>query len=154
CPCARGRGRDTPRPVRAAAVARSALAAHAGAHRAGRRSGRPPPTPLRGAPCRGSGVRVGGHHADAGLGGPGQRRGRPRAARGCGPRVSLSSPRPPVAWRAVVPVAVAQFAVLLALANRYGYHRDELYFRVAARHPSVAYEDQGALTPLLGRLSE
>ena len=64
------------------------------------------------------------------------------------------STRPGFAWRAVVPVALAQLVVLLAFANGYGYHRDELYFRVAARHPSVAYEDQGALTPLLGRLSE
>jgi 4-amino-4-deoxy-L-arabinose transferase-like glycosyltransferase len=62
--------------------------------------------------------------------------------------------RPHVAWRLVLPVAVAQLVVQLALANEYGYHRDELYFRVAARHPSVAYEDQGALTPLLGRLGE
>jgi len=65
-----------------------------------------------------------------------------------------TSPRPPFAWRAVVPVALAQFVVPMAFADRYGYHRDELYFRVAARHPSVAYDDQGALTPLLGRLSE
>jgi 4-amino-4-deoxy-L-arabinose transferase-like glycosyltransferase len=64
------------------------------------------------------------------------------------------SGRPAIAWRAVVPVAFGQLIVLLVFANRYGYHRDELYFRVAARHPSVAYEDQGALTPLLGRLSE
>ena len=64
------------------------------------------------------------------------------------------SSRPPFAWRAVVPVALGQFIVLVALADRYGYHRDELYFRIAARHPSVAYDDQGALTPLLGRLSE
>ena len=66
----------------------------------------------------------------------------------------LVTTRPAIAWRAVVPVALAQLVVLLAYANGYGYHRDELYFRVAARHPSVAYEDQGALTPLLGRLSE
>jgi 4-amino-4-deoxy-L-arabinose transferase-like glycosyltransferase len=64
------------------------------------------------------------------------------------------SARPAFAWRVVLPVALVQLLVLLAFANRYGYHRDELYFRVAARHPSVAYEDQGALTPLLGRLSE
>ncbi len=62
--------------------------------------------------------------------------------------------RPPVAWSLVLPVAAAELALLVATANRYGYHRDELYFRVAARHPAWGYDDQPALTPLLGRLSE
>ena len=44
--------------------------------------------------------------------------------------------------------------MLVATANRYGYHRDELYFRVAARHPAWGYDDQPALTPLIGRFSE
>jgi 4-amino-4-deoxy-L-arabinose transferase-like glycosyltransferase len=64
------------------------------------------------------------------------------------------TPRPPPAWRYVIPVALAELAVQLAFANRYGYHRDELYFRTAARHPAAAYDDQGPLVPLLGRLSE
>ncbi len=59
-----------------------------------------------------------------------------------------------VAWSLVLPVAVAEVLLLVAAANRYGYHRDELYFRVAARHPAWGYDDQPALTPLLGRLSE
>jgi 4-amino-4-deoxy-L-arabinose transferase-like glycosyltransferase len=62
--------------------------------------------------------------------------------------------RPRFAWRYVGPLALAELALLLAFADRYGYHRDELYFRVAARHPAVAYDDQGALTPFIGRLSE
>ena len=62
--------------------------------------------------------------------------------------------RPPVAWSLVLPVAAAELALLVATANRYGYHRDELYFRVAAQHPAWGYDDQPALTPLLGRLSE
>jgi Dolichyl-phosphate-mannose-protein mannosyltransferase len=61
---------------------------------------------------------------------------------------------PPVAWRLVLPVAAAELALLVAVGNRYGYHRDELYFRVAARHPALGYDDQPVLTPMLGRLSE
>jgi 4-amino-4-deoxy-L-arabinose transferase-like glycosyltransferase len=62
--------------------------------------------------------------------------------------------RPRLAWRYVLPVALAELVVQVAFANRYGYHRDELYFRTAARHPAAGYDDQGVLTPLLGRLSE
>jgi hypothetical protein len=51
-------------------------------------------------------------------------------------------------------VAVAELVVQVAFANRYGYHRDELYFRTAARHPAAGYDDQGPLTPLLGWVSE
>ena len=66
----------------------------------------------------------------------------------------VSRRRSPVAWSLVLPVAAAELLLLLATANRYGYHRDELYFRVAARHPAWGYDDQPALTPLLGRFSE
>lgn len=44
--------------------------------------------------------------------------------------------------------------VQIGFANRYGYHRDELYFRTAARHPAAGYDDQGPLTPFLGWVSE
>jgi hypothetical protein len=59
--------------------------------------------------------------------------------------------RPPVAW---IPVgaAMAMSAVLLAvMANRYGYHRDELYFRMLA--PAWGYVDQPPLTPLLANIT-
>lgn len=62
--------------------------------------------------------------------------------------------RSPVAWSLVLPVAILEFVLLVGTANRYGYHRDELYFRIAARHPGWGYDDQPALTPLLGRVSE
>ncbi len=62
-------------------------------------------------------------------------------------------PLAPVAWRRLVPIGLAELALLLATANGYGYHRDELYFRVAGRHLQWGYPDQPPLTPLLGRLS-
>jgi hypothetical protein len=44
------------------------------------------------------------------------------------------TPRPPVATRGLIGVAGALVALLLAVATRYGYHRDELYFLVASHH--------------------
>jgi 4-amino-4-deoxy-L-arabinose transferase-like glycosyltransferase len=64
------------------------------------------------------------------------------------------TPRRPFAWRLVLPVAAVELLLQLAFANRYGYHRDELYFRTAARHPAAGYDDQGPLTPFLGWFSE
>jgi 4-amino-4-deoxy-L-arabinose transferase-like glycosyltransferase len=64
----------------------------------------------------------------------------------------MDAGRPPFAWRPVGLVALALVGVLLAVASRYGFHRDELYFIVAGRHLDWGYPDQPPLTPLLTQL--
>jgi hypothetical protein len=62
--------------------------------------------------------------------------------------------RAPFAARLVLPIAAAELVLQVLFANGYGYHRDELYFRTAARNLAFGYDDQPPLTPLLGLMSE
>jgi len=67
------------------------------------------------------------------------------------PPVPSDPDLPRYAWRPVAAVAIVVGALLAVTANGYGYHRDELYFRMLAAHPAWGYVDEPPMTPMLVR---
>lgn len=69
------------------------------------------------------------------------------------PIASGSDPRlAPFARGPVLAIGAAAVALLLAIAARYGYHRDELYFLAASRHLALGYVDQPPVAVLVAWL--
>ncbi len=59
-----------------------------------------------------------------------------------------------MAWRPVLGVAAVVAALLVAVAPRYGWHRDELYFLEAGHHLAWGFIDQPPFAPAVARLAE
>jgi hypothetical protein len=51
-------------------------------------------------------------------------------------------------------VAASSFGLLMAVAGRYGWHRDELYFFEAGRHLAWGYVDFPPAVAAIGRVAE
>jgi hypothetical protein len=66
---------------------------------------------------------------------------------------SFDGVRLPRATWGIAAIAIAEVILLIAFAGGYGYHRDELYFIQAGKHPAWGYDDQPPFTPLIGRLA-
>src|SRR4051812_17116789 len=62
--------------------------------------------------------------------------------------------RPAWAWPAITAVVVVKSALNLGVAHRYGWHIDELYYRLTGQHPMLGYTDFPPLVPLVARLAE
>jgi len=55
---------------------------------------------------------------------------------------------------ALLVLVAAKVGVTMAVADRYGWHRDELYYLASGRHLALGYVDYPPITPLLARIDQ
>src|SRR5204863_9122323 len=55
---------------------------------------------------------------------------------------------------AIAFLVAAKIGITMAVADRYGWHRDELYYLASSRHLALGYVDYPPITPLLARLDQ
>src|SRR5256886_4333633 len=55
---------------------------------------------------------------------------------------------------AIAFLVAAKIGITMAVADRYGWHRDEFYSRASSRHLSLGYVAYPPVTPLLARLDQ
>jgi hypothetical protein len=69
------------------------------------------------------------------------------------PQALPGDPRPPLALRLLLLLTGATLAGHMAVANRYGYFRDELYFLDCGRHLDWGYVDHAPMIGLIARVA-
>ncbi|HET9781851.1 MAG TPA: glycosyltransferase family 39 protein [Candidatus Dormibacteraeota bacterium] len=62
--------------------------------------------------------------------------------------------RAPIPWRWLALFAAVKVAGTMSVADRYGWHRDELYYLASSRHLDFGYVDYPPVVPLLAALDQ
>jgi 4-amino-4-deoxy-L-arabinose transferase-like glycosyltransferase len=57
--------------------------------------------------------------------------------------------RAPVPWKWIALFAAVKLGVTMSVADRYGWHRDELYYLASSHHLALGYVDYPPIVPLL-----
>ena len=60
--------------------------------------------------------------------------------------------RPP--WAILALLVSAKIAIAMAVADHYGWHRDEFYYLASSKHLALGYVDYPPLTPLLAAVDQ
>jgi hypothetical protein len=62
--------------------------------------------------------------------------------------------RPRVPWRWIAVFVAVKLAGTMSVANRYGWHRDELYYLASSKHLDLGYVDYPPVVPILAAVDQ